>query len=161
QGFLKRAKVRHTIRIERAHFAIDHAVGKARRISRDLRELLGPVEALTRAQTRLPILDAKLQTVAIEFRFVHPARARGWRFNQPRQLRLGELRHGFALQRRAGFRAVRLVRRDDDVRGIFFFTPRAAATLAAPWLNAFALRLECQTRPRLLAAISSSVRPLL
>jgi hypothetical protein len=86
--------------VERAGFAVDHAVRKLRRDIGDRLELGRPVEPLARPQDRLAVLDPELQAIAVELDLMHPARL-GWRaVDQLAELGLEEARHRADLFRR-------------------------------------------------------------
>ena len=97
---LQRPEVRHVIIVQRAQFAVDHRIGPDRRIRRQVRETVAPVQAFSRPQHRPPAADADLDAVAVELDLVRPTR--------PARRMVGDLAQ---LDRDEGWRLCRLRRR--------------------------------------------------
>src|SRR6516165_6498294 len=70
---LQRRKIRRAVLVKGYDFAVDESVGKLASLLCDRRKLFDPIQALARLQARLAILDAQLNTIAVELDFVAPA----------------------------------------------------------------------------------------
>ena len=66
--------------------------GQVRNRLGEVRKFFGPVETLARQQPDLAVIEPRLQPVAIELDFVHPARVAGWPILQGRQRGWDEVR---------------------------------------------------------------------
>jgi len=99
QGDLQGGEIRCAVLVQRAGFAVYHAVRQLPGDVRDRLELCRPVETLARLECRLAAGDAQLQAIAIELDLVHPARRRRRLIDQLGELRLDEGRDGADLLR--------------------------------------------------------------
>src|SRR6185503_2848728 len=85
-------EARHAAPVERDDLSVDQAVRQPAAVTRDLGELVRPVEPLAGANGRLAVRDAHLHAIAVELDLVAPARLRRGALDESCQLRRHEFR---------------------------------------------------------------------